>query len=1003
LRVKKAERVMVIKSYRQKMLAVLMLLGAALFFPLPAISQEIVASQENDINQGRAVIKSDIDPNNYRYFTLSNQLKVILISNSTLKKGAVALNLSVGSAQDPENKAGLAHLLAKNLLVATKKYPEPYAYADFIKHYNGTQGIDITLENTLHFFQIDKEELFPALERFSQSFIAPLLLTDYLDDEIKALNQEYLSITNNPRQLEFSVLAELLNPQHSTTTMLQTTLSGSVQTRFSQQDLQSFYQHYYSPEKMALAVMGPQSLDELEQRVRMYFSALPTTSSDNNSLTMSSNQAAPLFNENSLPASVQIKSNKKERKLSFWFAIANPNQYANQKPYKYIAELLQHQGKGSLQSLLKRLGWAEKIQAQALLSNNKDALFVVDIDLTAEGATTAAREQIISLFFYMIDKMSASLEEDWRYKEMQTLGDIHFRFQENLPVLTKVKNLARHLHHYEPENLLRGDFYFSNYDSQLIQQALNHLKPEKLLWIFSSPQVNPYRISRYNAVPFNLRLGIPAQYEIKPSVQKILFLAEENPFVPKRLSVKTSSLLDSPNQLSSFVPQLVLENKYINVWFAQNHEFADPRAMANFRLQSPLSITTVENAALSRLFVELLKDDLSEIAYVAYQAGIELDITPIARGFDIRIFGYSSRQGLLINKVIEAIANADFSEERFSVKKKSLMMLWRKQETEMPISLLLHQANRLHAESGWTSQEMLRALEKKSFNDFMLFSDRHLIDARVDALFFGNYYREEALKLAVIVEYGLLKKQTGRLIPAIQLLTMPEFNNKPWLYANTVNSEVVNSNNFNANTANQESAYVGLLIQGASPSLQDSAHMLLLQDFFQSPFFREYTQEKFGSVNLQAIPARLRPTEHTFFIVHSKLVETEQLMSLIDELMQEQYSLLQQQLTTNPQFLINLQQKMIKNLGMPAASLKEQADRYWQSILTKDYSFSYSLQLINAITRITPESLMNYYQAAFLNKNKRVWLTSKPPSNQNDFNVITSIADYRRKVREMSE
>ena len=73
---------------------------------------------------------------------------------------------------------------------------------------------------------------------------------------------------------------------------------------------------------------------------------------------------------------------------------------------------------------------------------------------------------------------------------------------------------------------------------------------------------------------------------------------------------------------------------------------------------------------------------------------------------------------------------------------------------------------------------------------------------------------------------------------------------------------------------------------------------------------------------------------------------------------------------------VNNQQSLIKKLREPARSLKEQGERYWSSIVDYNEHFSRRLDLAEAVARITPESLHDYFREVFMNKNRRLWLTS---------------------------
>jgi secreted Zn-dependent insulinase-like peptidase len=57
------------------------------------------------------IIQSQNDNRKYQVFTLDNELQVLIISDPDSDKAAASLDVFIGSASDPEDRAGLAHFL----------------------------------------------------------------------------------------------------------------------------------------------------------------------------------------------------------------------------------------------------------------------------------------------------------------------------------------------------------------------------------------------------------------------------------------------------------------------------------------------------------------------------------------------------------------------------------------------------------------------------------------------------------------------------------------------------------------------------------------------------------------------------------------------------------------------------------------------------------------------------------------------------------------------------
>ena len=74
---------------------------------------------------------------------------------------------------------------------------------------------------------------------------------------------------------------------------------------------------------------------------------------------------------------------------------------------------------------------------------------------------------------------------EWRYKELQQLGNIDFRFAEKGEAIHAVSRLSNSMQ-LLPKNILRGHYYFNHYNSELIEEYLPYLRPDNLLLAVSA-------------------------------------------------------------------------------------------------------------------------------------------------------------------------------------------------------------------------------------------------------------------------------------------------------------------------------------------------------------------------------------------------------------------------------------------------------------------------------------------------------------------------------------
>ena len=76
------------------------------------------------------------------------------------------------------------------LFFASKKYPDESEYNKFINSHGGSSNAYTSLEHTNYIFDVNWDNLEPALDRFAQFFIGPIISADGVEREIKAVNSE---------------------------------------------------------------------------------------------------------------------------------------------------------------------------------------------------------------------------------------------------------------------------------------------------------------------------------------------------------------------------------------------------------------------------------------------------------------------------------------------------------------------------------------------------------------------------------------------------------------------------------------------------------------------------------------------------------------------------------------------------------------------------------------------------------------------------------------------
>lgn len=275
------------------------------------------------------------DTNSYRYITLLNQLRVLLICDPNAQKSAAALAINVGHFDDPTDREGLAHYLEHMLFLGTEKYPNSGEFQNFINQHGGTHNAWTGTEHSCFFFDVATSAFEKALDRFAQFFTAPLFNEESLDKERQAIESEYkLKLNDDVRRL-YQVHKETIHPQHPFAKFSvgnEQTLSDRNQVSIRREIVQ-FHREHYSADLMTLAVIAPESLDTLELWVTERFADVMNQQRRGKSVQ------EPYVTSKHTGLLIEVEPLKDIRKLFLSFPLPCMDIYYQQKPLSYFASL----------------------------------------------------------------------------------------------------------------------------------------------------------------------------------------------------------------------------------------------------------------------------------------------------------------------------------------------------------------------------------------------------------------------------------------------------------------------------------------------------------------------------------------------------------------------------------------------------------------------------------------------------------------------------------------
>eukprot|EP00981_Chlorochromonas_danica_P001017 scaffold233_cov174-Ochromonas_danica.AAC.57 len=448
--------------------------------PTPIPTPSTTSTSEPLLDISGSVRKRVLDDRQYKAITLKNGLRVLLVSDPESKRAAAAVDVHVGSFSDPVNLPGLAHFCEHMTFLGTKKFPDEDEFTNYLASHSGENALD------------------GALDRFAQFFIAPLYTDDAVEREINAIDSEHKKNINSNTFRTYQLEYDGANPAHP----LNRFTTGTKDTLYTLplqrgedpvQALKDFFQRYYSASLMTLCLYSNHNLADLEDLARRSFSNVPIRSQKNDPALAYLGKVIPFYEkDDALLLEIVPVGERRSLTLSWPIWISNLT-YAkvlqDYKPEAILTDLLGHETKGSLRSLLVEKKLVNSLSAFVSTETTDLHVFTISMDLTESGLTQY--QEIISHIFAYIDLMRQEMIRkgdlpDYLIQEYTQQSMISFAFGEKGEPVDSVSTWVANMQRYNSSEYVTGGRIFERYDRNVLFNYLNHLSPQRLRIILTS-------------------------------------------------------------------------------------------------------------------------------------------------------------------------------------------------------------------------------------------------------------------------------------------------------------------------------------------------------------------------------------------------------------------------------------------------------------------------------------------------------------------------------------
>lgn len=294
-------------------------------------------------------------------------------------------------------------------------------YKRYLSTHGGRSNGSTSLHLTTYKFDVLAEHAENAVDIFANFFVSPLFTESGTSREVQAVDSENSKNLTADVRRRLQILKALADPNHyysTFTTGNEKTLPVESDVDHVREALLAFHRHHYRPENLVVVIVGPQSLDTLQEWIVPRFSSMKAAvmeeETEADRIIAEAAKQMPNFAHNqppppyrpafskdlqggTWPVLLSIKPVKPIRKLTLNFPMPSTRYFADQDPVSVLGHLLGHEGPGSPFAVLQNEGLITSLSSGPRVAGPDQTLFQLDIALTEKGEEEW--ETVVDLIF----------------------------------------------------------------------------------------------------------------------------------------------------------------------------------------------------------------------------------------------------------------------------------------------------------------------------------------------------------------------------------------------------------------------------------------------------------------------------------------------------------------------------------------------------------------------------------------------------------------------------
>jgi predicted Zn-dependent peptidase len=209
----------------------------------------------------------------YRKTTLPNGVRVVTSAMENVRSATLHFNYRVGSRDESEPQAGIAHFIEHMLFKGTDRRKHSAAITEAIESIGGSIDAGTSRETTTYSVRVPYDAIKVGFDVVADMLRHSLFREDDVEKEREVITEEISGINDIPEE----VVSELIDNLVWDGAPVGRPIAGSEETVASLQrdDLLRFHEQWYTPERLVIAAGGKIDHDKIVALAEAAFGDLP--------------------------------------------------------------------------------------------------------------------------------------------------------------------------------------------------------------------------------------------------------------------------------------------------------------------------------------------------------------------------------------------------------------------------------------------------------------------------------------------------------------------------------------------------------------------------------------------------------------------------------------------------------------------------------------------------------------------------------------------------------